>query len=576
MRNAPGPVKPIAFLLVILAILSNLPVVGAQQAPLKFKLSPSTIPAGRTRTIRINAETGADLTSFELEKPPDDSGVVIEEPGGQLVDGKTAIVARIKVDADADEQLIPLTLVKKDKGKVIETYTVDLSISAFAPKTRQKSPVPSGLKFEVDAMFQPMSYQGAKDIFGRRVANHYYAVVVSLGNNTGFDLQINKIGFVTTTPIHVADLNDEGEPIFENGKVKMRNDLLAITAIDRSLVRSSIEKDQNFGMRALALNLIGGVGTLTTGFLPFFHALGPKANFSSFTSVLNGNLKEGFTTAVPDLTIRHLNRLDNSLVMDQDFVLPNNSERNTIVFVPRKTLQLDKDHTDDKKDRRDDLPLVKEKLGRLVLVGRKIDMFENRQIVVRSDRPSLEPEPFASPSPANTSPITIERVVPDYGTLSESTNVMITGTGFTPGTAVTVKFGDRETLGAALTSTTVRAMVPPNATAGPIDVEVWDANRKASPLKNGYSYVDELKVESVDPATGSAAGGVVVKIKGKGFLAGAEVKFGDVLATNVAVANDHNAITATIPAHAAGKVEVKVKNTNGKSDTLPNGFTYSQ
>ena len=91
-------------------------------------------------------------------------------------------------------------------------------------------------------------------------------------------------------------MDKNGDPIFDNeGKVKMRNDLLEITAIDRSLVRSGIERDQNFGTRALALNLIGGVGTLTTGFLPFFHALGPRANFSSFTSVINGQLKDGFT-----------------------------------------------------------------------------------------------------------------------------------------------------------------------------------------------------------------------------------------------------------------------------------------
>ena len=211
-----------------------------------------------------------------------------------------------------------------------------------------------------------------------------------------------------------------------------------------------------------------------------------------------------------------------------------------------------------------------------MLVGRKVDLFANRQIVVHSDRPSLEPEPFASPVVVSATPISIERVIPESGTLSESTDVMIIGSGFTPGAPLRVMFGDRQTTGVALTATTVQATVPPNPAAVPIDVKlIADRNREAK-LEKGYSYIEELKVESVDPQTGPAAGAVSVKIKGKGFLSGAEVKFGDVLATNVSVSNDHNSITATLPAHAAGKVDVVVKNKSGKSFPLANGFTYSQ
>lgn len=577
MRNKPQSKKIVVLLLGILAMLSCARLVAAQ-TPLKFSLSPSTIPAGRTRTIKIKTATDADLTGFELIKPPEDSGVVFEDPG-QLADGKTAILARVKVDEDADEQTLPLSIVKRDKGKVVETYTVDLTISAYSAKTLHRKPIPPGMTPEVDAMFQPMSYQSAKDVFGRRVANHYYAVAVNLGNNTGYDLQINKIGFVTTRAIKVPELNNDGLPIFEKGeqgKVKMRDELLTITAIDRSLVRSSIERDQNFGVRALALNLIGGVGTLTTGFLPFFHALGPRANFSSFSSVLNGNLRDGFTTAVPDLTIRHLNRLDNSLVMDQDFVLPNNSERNTVVFVPRKALELDEKHMADGKDHRDDLPLVKETLGRLVIVGRPIEVFENRQIVVRSDRPSQEPEPFSGLVAPKQGPISVDSVNPDAGTLSESTDVIISGSGFIPGTAVKVKFGDRQTTGFARTSTTVEATVPPNAKAEPINVGVF-AGDKHDDLEKGYTYVDELKIESIDPATGPAAGGKTVKIIGKGFLSGASVEFDGKEATEVMVANDHNSITAKLPAHPAGKVDVEVKNRNKKKEEKKTGaFTYTE
>jgi hypothetical protein len=177
----------------------------AQASPLQFTVSPSTIPAGRSRTVRIKTTSGADLTGFEVQDPPEDTGVTIEEPGEQLADANTAIVLRLSVDEDADEQVFPLTIVKKKDGQVIETYTVDLTISAFTPKAMQKQTVPTGLDYEVDSLVQPMAYKSAKDIFGRRVADQYYAVVVGLGNNTGFDLQINKIAFRTLRTIQVMD-----------------------------------------------------------------------------------------------------------------------------------------------------------------------------------------------------------------------------------------------------------------------------------------------------------------------------------------------------------------------------------
>src|SRR6185436_12130958 len=131
-------------------------------------------------------------------------------------------------------------------------------------------------------------------------------------------------------------------------------------------------------------------------------------------------------------------------------------------------------------------------------------------------------------------PITIEKLEPHSGTLSEAKEVVITGSGFTPGADVKVKFGDRLVPGSVLSATEVKATVPPIAAAGNINVEVIVGDRKAK-LENAYSYIDELKVESFDPTSVPVAGEVAVKIKGKGFLSGAEVTIDDVAATNVSV-----------------------------------------
>lgn len=80
-------------------------------------------------------------------------------------------------------------------------------------------------------------------------------------------------------------------------------------------------------------------------------------------------------------------------------------------------------------------------------------------------------------------------------------------------------------------------------------------------------------ITGVAPTSGSSSGGTATTITGTGFLAGATVKFGGTLATNVSIVSA-TSITATTPAHAAGIVDVVVTNTDNKSATLPQAFTF--
>ena len=80
-------------------------------------------------------------------------------------------------------------------------------------------------------------------------------------------------------------------------------------------------------------------------------------------------------------------------------------------------------------------------------------------------------------------------------------------------------------------------------------------------------------VTSILPVSGSISGGTVVTISGTGFLSNPTVKFGGVAATNVSATA--TSITATAPAHAAGKVDVVVTNSDGQSATLTQAFTYA-
>jgi hypothetical protein len=81
-------------------------------------------------------------------------------------------------------------------------------------------------------------------------------------------------------------------------------------------------------------------------------------------------------------------------------------------------------------------------------------------------------------------------------------------------------------------------------------------------------------VAAVCPGAGSTDGGTPVTITGSGFMTGATVSFGGVLATNVAVSSS-TTMTAVVPAHAVGAVDVVVTNSDTQSGTLTNGFTYT-
>lgn len=81
-------------------------------------------------------------------------------------------------------------------------------------------------------------------------------------------------------------------------------------------------------------------------------------------------------------------------------------------------------------------------------------------------------------------------------------------------------------------------------------------------------------IAGVSPTRGTTLGGTPVTIGGTGFRSGATVTFGGAPATNVVVSSDGTQITATTPPHAAGQVDVVVRNTDGQQATRAGGFEY--
>ena len=78
---------------------------------------------------------------------------------------------------------------------------------------------------------------------------------------------------------------------------------------------------------------------------------------------------------------------------------------------------------------------------------------------------------------------------------------------------------------------------------------------------------------SLSVVNGSTAGTYSTIITGTNFTGSTAVKFGATDATSYSV-DSGTQITATVPAHVAGAVNVTVTNPDG-TGTLTNGFTYN-
>jgi large repetitive protein len=165
----------------------------------------------------------------------------------------------------------------------------------------------------------------------------------------------------------------------------------------------------------------------------------------------------------------------------------------------------------------------------------------------------------------------VSSISPGTGPTTGGTNVTISGADFQPGAGVSI--GGTAATSVAVDSTTITAITPAHS-AGSADVVVINSDGQSGTFAGGYIYTAPAPaLASVTPNSGPTGGGTSITINGSGFVAGASVNVGGILASNVSVASG-TAITATTPAHAAGPVSLIVTNSDGQSATRPNAFTY--
>jgi hypothetical protein len=176
----------------------------------------------------------------------------------------------------------------------------------------------------------------------------------------------------------------------------------------------------------------------------------------------------------------------------------------------------------------------------------------------------------AAPVPAVTG------IAPTTGSTAGGTPVTITGSGFTSATAVT--FGTVGAAGFTVNSdTSISATSPPQA-AGTIDVTVTTpSGTSATSSSDRFTYTAAASpvVTAITPNSGSPAGGATVTITGSAFTGATAVNFGSTAARTFTVVSD-TAITALVPAQAAGTVDVTVTTFSGTSGiSAADRYTYT-
>ena len=165
---------------------------------------------------------------------------------------------------------------------------------------------------------------------------------------------------------------------------------------------------------------------------------------------------------------------------------------------------------------------------------------------------------------------TVTAVTPNGGSPAGGASVVITGTGFTPASAV--DFGSTAATHVVVNSSTQITATSP-AGFGTVDVTVTTAaGTSTTSSADQFTYAPPA-VTGVTPNQGGTAGGTSVTITGTGFTGTTAVDFGAIAATSVNVVSDTQ-ITANSPP-GSGAVDVTVITPDGTSAIVTNDqFTY--
>jgi sugar lactone lactonase YvrE len=185
---------------------------------------------------------------------------------------------------------------------------------------------------------------------------------------------------------------------------------------------------------------------------------------------------------------------------------------------------------------------------------------------------------------SNAQTFTINNPTPVINSLSPSTAVaggpaftlVVLGTGFVATSIVNWNFPSSARPTTFVSGGELRASISASdiASVGQASVfVVTPGGSNSAPA--GFTITGPAPtISSITPSSGSSLGGTAVSIGGTNFQLGATVTFGGQTAASVTV-NTPTSISASTPSHAAGAVDVTVRNPDGGMVTSTRGFSFN-
>jgi hypothetical protein len=200
----------------------------------------------------------------------------------------------------------------------------------------------------VDLAWKVLPRRVVADNFGSRIAKLYYVVVAVVGNNSGYDLQISSVFF----------------------QLPAKSGIAAPIPVDPyRIVRGTLEREHQVGLRSTSINVIKGLGPVLAGGSAFYTG----AAYTRVASLFTSPFEKGVELIFPDKTINQMLALDNQALRDNT-IISNNTQQILLVFVSRDVILTDankKQLTSRFKAEFQPLAVMRE-LGDLVLVGQSI------------------------------------------------------------------------------------------------------------------------------------------------------------------------------------------------------------
>ncbi|MEE2755310.1 MAG: IPT/TIG domain-containing protein [Myxococcota bacterium] len=169
-------------------------------------------------------------------------------------------------------------------------------------------------------------------------------------------------------------------------------------------------------------------------------------------------------------------------------------------------------------------------------------------------------------------PLEADRLQPATSPATGGILLTLTGRGLTEGTEVF--FGTERVRVESADETGESALVRcPEGEPGTVDVTVRNLNGTAV-IEDGFSWYEDLMLDSVEPPLGRLDGGEVVRLVGIGLSANSQVYFGGLEADVVEAGLGRRSLRVQTPAgQTPGNVDVQVINPSGEFNLL-NGFLY--